>query len=140
MKALLPTAALVLTFVAGLAAAPAAGARVSTLATEVFYKCESGYAFETSGNAAHCKKPAYTDRRTLADCIVGLYPSADRIGSKDMCAATNPVSGEISVERACRPTDLAAGYTKRIVAGVDYCGKLMPQQIEAPSRPVSLSI
>jgi hypothetical protein len=101
--------------------------------SELYYRCPAGYAFETSGSAVRCKKPAYTSKKPLANCTIGLYAATDRIGDKDMCAATNPISGEIGVERACVPTDLLAGYTKKIVDGLDYCGKVMPEDIKPPS-------
>ena len=110
----------------------------ATATAEVFYSCMAGYAFATSGDAAHCKKPAYTDQRSLAACPLG-FPTfrADRLDSKDMCAGTNPVTGEVLIEPGCKAEDLTAGYTKRIVRGNDFCGKLIPQQIQAPSRAVS---
>lgn len=123
----------------GTAAASAMTARTAAAsATEVYYACPAGYAFATTGDAAHCKKPAYTDMRALGPCAVG-FPTftVDKLQNKDMCAGTNPVTGEVLVEPGCKVEDLAAGYTKRVVAGRDYCGKLMPQQIQAPSRAVS---
>jgi hypothetical protein len=113
----------------------------STMEAEVFFKCPSGYAFEVSGSAAHCKKPAYTDRRELGGCLVA-FPTfrQDRVGSKDMCSGTNPLTGEVLMEAGCKVEDTSAGYTKRIVAGRDFCGKLMPQQIQAPNVAVSLTV
>ena len=108
---------------------------ISTTAFSVLVNAMAGYAFATSGDAAHCKKPAYTDQRSLAACPLG-FPTfrADRLDSKDMCAGTNPVTGEVLIEPGCKAEDLTAGYTKRIVRGNDFCGKLIPQQIQAPSR------
>jgi hypothetical protein len=128
----------------GAAAAAAASATTNRNASgsalaEVFYACPSGYAFaQNGGDAAHCKKPAYTDQRVLGACPVG-FPTyrVDRLDSKDMCSGTNPVTGEVLVEPGCKVEDLTAGYTKRIVASRDYCGKLMPQQIQPPNRAVS---
>ena len=110
----------------------------SAATAEVYYSCPEGYAFATSGDAAHCKKPAYTDMRVLGACAIG-FPTfrADRLDKKDMCAGTNPITGEVLVEPACKVEDLTAGYTKRIVAGRDYCGKLMPQQIQPPNKAVA---
>ena len=135
-RSLITASALVLTFSAGIIAAPAAAARVNA-ATEIFYGCQSDFSFEATGSSAHCKKPAYTDHRKLADCTL-LFPATDRIGNKDMCAATNPLSGEIGVERACKLEDRNDGYTKRTVPGLDYCGKLIPQQIQPPDRAISV--
>ena len=104
--------------------------------TELFYRCPAGYVFETSGSAVHCKKPAYTSTKPLANCTIGLYAAIDRIGNKDMCAATNPISGEVGIERGCISTDLIAGYTKKIVDGQDYCAKAVPVDIKPPSVAV----
>ena len=129
--------------VAGFGAAAASattgsGANAASTMAEVYYACPSGYAFSTSGDAAHCKKPAYTDMKALAACPVG-FPTfrEDRLENKDMCAGTNPLTGEVLVEPGCNVGDLTAGYTKRIVNNRDYCGKLMPQQIQPPNRAVS---
>lgn len=140
----LTTLALILLTAAGTPAARGnTGPRSGQPATgsEVFYKCPSGYAFEVNGSAAHCKKPAYTDRRELSGCLVG-FPTfrQDRVGSKDMCSGTNPVTGEVLMEAACKVEDVSAGYTKRIVGGRDFCGKLIPQQIQAPNVAVSLTV
>jgi hypothetical protein len=108
-------------------------------ASEVYWRCEQGFAFETSGSSVHCKKPAYTDRRALAGCKIGLYPMVDRIGNKDMCSGTNIVTGEISIERACLASDVLLGYTKRIVDGTDYCGKSIPAEFRAPSVMVTVT-
>ena len=110
----------------------------ATVTAEVYYTCPDGYAFAVSGDAAHCKKPAYTDQRSLATCPIG-FPTfrTDRLDKKDMCSGTNPLTGEVLVEPGCKVEDISGGYTKRIVSGKDYCGKLIPQQIQAPSRAVS---
>jgi len=137
-KIMMTLAATVFAFAAGTMSATGAVARNN--AVEAFWKCPSGYAFVTNGNAVHCKKPAYIDKKPLGKCTIGLYAYVDRIGEKDMCSATNVVTGELGVERACPATDLVLGYTKRIVAGADYCGKAMPAEIKPPSVAVSLTV
>ncbi|HLE57655.1 MAG TPA: hypothetical protein VJB15_11275 [Rhodothermia bacterium] len=137
-KIMLGLAAIVIAFAAGTMSAPAAGAR--SAAAEAFWKCSTGFAFETSGNAVHCKKAPYTDRRSLAGCPIGLYPYTDRSGNKDMCSATNLVTGELGVERACKPSDVVVGYTKRHVDGLDFCGKYMLAEIRAPTVVVNLTV
>ena len=137
-RIIISLAAVAVAFAAGTMSAESVTAR--TAAAEMFWKCPSGFAFETNGSAAHCKKPAYVDHKPLGKCPVGLYIYADRIGTKDMCAATNPVTGEIGVERGCVSTDLVLGYTKRIVAGTDYCGKTMPAAFQPPTVAVSLTV
>lgn len=140
-RSTITASALILTFVAGVVAAPSAAARVS-LFSDLYYKCQSGFVFETAGSSARCRKPSHTDRRALADCPPPplMYPAADRIGTKDMCAVTNPLTGEIGVERSCKVEDRNTGYTKRVVTGLDFCGKVMPEQIQAPDRAVVLTL
>jgi hypothetical protein len=104
----------------------------------MYYKCASGYDFQVNGNAARCRKPPLVEQRPLGGCPIGLYPTPDRIGNKDICAATNPISGEIDVEQGCRPTDVVQGFVKKIVAGKDYCVRTRPEEITAPSLPVSV--
>jgi hypothetical protein len=138
---ILSTLAVVATVAGGAAAGTTnSSLHASAAATaEVYYACPDGYAFAMSGSdAAHCKKPAYTEQRSLAACPIG-FPTfrADQVDKKDMCAGTNPVTGEVLVEPGCKVEDLTAGFTKRIVTGRDYCGKLILQQIQAPSRAVS---
>jgi hypothetical protein len=112
--------------------------------TKTYFRCQSGYTFATSGDAVHCIKPASTEvlRRPLMTCPnvggVGTFASTDHVRTKDMCTGRNPLTGEIAVERACWPADVAAGYTKRIVSGVDRCEKTVrhPESIRAPSVAV----
>lgn len=134
------TGATVVALVTSVFAGVVNGYEANLVATETFWGCPAGFTFETSGNAAHCKRPATIDRKLLGGCPVGLFALTDRIGTKDMCGATNPVSGEISIERACKATDVALGYTKRIVTGTDYCGKALPPQVEAPSRAITVTL
>lgn len=102
-----------------------------------FFRCDSGFTFETRNNAARCIKPASVETRPLENCPhiggVGLFPAVDRSGLRDMCAGTNPVTGEVSVERAC-----PGGYNKRIVRGPDRCERPLPAQVRAPSVSVNL--
>jgi hypothetical protein len=137
-KIMMTLAAIVVAFAAGTMSATGAVAR--NAAAEAFWKCASGYAFATNGNAVHCKKVAYIDKKPLGKCPIGLHAYVDRIGDKDMCSVTNAVIGEIGMERGCVSTDLVLGYTKRIVAGADYCGKPIPAEIKPPSVAVSLTV
>ena len=137
-KIIISLAATGIAFAAGTVSATAAAGR--NAAAETFWKCPTGFGFETSGNAVHCKKSPYVDHKPLGKCPIGLYAYADRIGTKDMCAATNPVTGEIGVERGCVSTDLVLGYTKRIVVGADYCGKTIPAEFQPPTVAISLTV
>ena len=137
-KIIISLAVIAIAFAAGTMSATGAVAR--NAAAEAFWKCSTGFAFETSGSAVHCKKAAYTDKKPLGKCPVGLYAYADRIGNKDMCSATNVVTGEVGVERACMASDVVLGYTKRLVNGTDFCGKLIPAEIQAPPVVVNLTV
>ena len=128
--------ALLVTIIAGAAFAPGASARTSS-AAEVYYKCADGYAFGTAGDAAHCKKPAWTEAKPPMGCTLGMGLTLDAVAYTDMCAGTNAITGVVSVEPGCYPTDVANGFTKRRVNGRDYCGRLHPQEIMPPSRAVS---
>ncbi len=128
----------------GLRAVPRMDSESARL-TKTYYKCPSGYRFAISGSdAVHCSRAAYTtvSNRTLATCPnvggVGTFARTDHVRTKDMCTGTNPLTGEIAVERGCWPTDVAAGYRKRIVSGTDRCEKSTyhPEQIRAPSVAV----
>ena len=128
-------AALLVALVAGSAFAERATARTFA---EVYWRCPSGYAFETSGSAVHCKKPQWTETKPFMACAPGLGLNIDNIGTTDMCAGTNPLTGTVSIEPPCYPTDVANGFTKRKVSGKDFCGKTHPAEIMAPSQAVTL--
>ena len=131
------TVAVAATALAALAGAATTSASPSRrVATETFFRCESGWSFEVHNNtAAHCERGGTLVTAPLNPCAnvggVGLFASTDRVGTKDMCTGTNPVTGEISVERGC-----PLGYTKRIVTGVDRCEQTLPKEFRAPSVAV----
>lgn len=119
----------------GRASAAAADAE-SAVQAERYFSCPSGYAFRAARDAAHCKKAGRYDYDQLMPCPnnlgVGLFAKVDAIGNKDMCSGTNPITGEVAVERGCR-----MGYTKRIVARTDQCRRWVSGDIVAPSVEVS---
>jgi hypothetical protein len=119
---------------------------VAPVLAETYYRCPSGYTFRTNGSdSAHCKRAAYTTTATkpLADCPnvggIGTFARTDYSGTRDMCVGTNPITGQVAVERGCWPTDVTAGYTKRIVSGTDRCEKTTshPADIRPPSVAVT---
>ncbi len=103
---------------------------------ERYYACPSGYRFSSANDAAHCRKPERIERTSLNPCpntgSVGLFPMVDYNGTRDMCAAQNPLAGAVAVERSC-----PVGFNKRIVRGTDQCEKHHAAEIVAPSVPVS---
>jgi hypothetical protein len=127
---------LLLAIVAGAIFAPRASARTSS-ASEAYWRCSSGFAFETSGSAVHCKKPQWTETRPFMSCALDMVLKIDLVGSTDMCAG-NTLAGIVSLEPGCYPTDLVSGFTKRRVDGKDFCGKTHPSEIIAPSQAITL--
>ena len=122
------------------AATPATIASAATpapaaTAAESYWKCASGYTFEASGSAVHCKKPSWTETKPFMACA---FPTAtlklDLVGQTDMCAGI--VGTTVTVEPLCYPTDAVNGFTKRHVSGKDFCGKVHPAEVVAPSQLV----
>src|SRR4051812_5565218 len=125
--------ALLLAMAAGAVFAPRASARTSSYG-EPFWRCASGFSFETSGSAVHCKKPEWTETKAFMSCSLGTPTlKIDAIGNTDMCAGGTAL-GVVSLEPACYPTDVVAGFTKRHVSGKDFCGKSHPAEVVAPSQ------
>ena len=117
--------------------ASAAPAAPTTKAAESFWRCPSGYTFEVSGSAVHCKKPSWTETKAFMACG---FPTAvlklDLVGSTDMCSGD--VGTTVTVEPQCYPTDVINGFTKRRVSGKDFCGKSHPAEVIAPNTMISL--
>jgi hypothetical protein len=129
--------ALVLAMLAGAVFAPYASARTSSY-SEAFWRCSTGYAFEVSGAAVHCKKPQWTETKAYLGCPIGTALDIDGLGDHDVCAGTNPVTGIVSIEPACNPADVVNGFSKRTLSGKDYCGKNHPAEVVAPSNMITL--
>jgi hypothetical protein len=117
--------------------ASAAPAAPATKAAESFWKCPSGYTFEVSGSAVHCKKPSWTETKPFMACG---FPTAtlklDLVGNTDMCAGD--VGTTVTVEPQCYPTDVFNGFSKRRVSGKDFCGKSHPAEVIAPNTMISM--
>jgi hypothetical protein len=113
-------------------------ASASTTATaEPFWRCPSGYSFETSGSAVHCKKPAWTETKPFMPCGVPTPTfKLDLVGYTDMCAGDIGVT--VTAEPMCYPTDIASGFTKRTVSGKDFCGKSHPAEVISPNVLITL--
>ncbi len=111
------------------------GAATSTM-SDPYWRCPSGYAFETSGSAVHCKKPAWTETKPFMACLVPTPDlKLDLVSQTDMCSGGIGIA--VTAEPSCYPTDMAAGFTKRHVAGKDFCGKIHPAEVIAPNQLVS---
>ena len=109
----------------------------TTSAAESWWRCPSGYAFETSGSAVHCKKASWTETKPFMACATPTPTlKLDLVGSTDMCAGN--VGLTVTAEPMCYPTDLVNGFTKRRVSGKDFCGKTHPEEIVAPNTRITL--
>ena len=133
--AFLATATIVLV---AAAKAPGVASAASKAATgEPFWRCPTGYAFETSGSAVHCKKPGWTETKAFMPCILATPTlKVDLLNHTDMCAGSVGVT--VTAEPVCYPTDIANGFTKRYVSGKDFCGKDHPSEIISPNQMISL--
>jgi hypothetical protein len=100
-----------------------------------FFGCEAGFTFESSGDAARCRRAATVAVASLIDCPQAagapLIERVDVSGAKDMCGSPIPSGSDVSVDRTCPPS-----YTKRVVPGRDRCEQPTPEMIRAPSVPV----
>ena len=106
-------------------------------AAESYWRCPSGFAFETSGSAVHCKKPSWTETKPFMACMIPTPTlKLDLVGTTDMCAGG--IGVVVSAEPLCNPVDIANGFVKRHVAGKDYCGKNHPSEVIAPNQMISL--
>ena len=122
--------------VVGIAKGPAVASAKSS-SGDPYWRCPSGFVFEVSGSAVHCKKTAWTETKPFMPCVLATPTlKLDLIGNTDMCAGSVGVT--VSAEPSCYPTDIAAGYTKRIVSGKDFCGKNHPAEVIAPNQLISL--
>ena len=112
-------------------------ASTTPVAGEAFWRCPSGFAFETSGSAVHCKKPSWTETKPVLACMIPTPDfKVDLMGTTDMCAGG--IGLTITNETLCNPVDVANGFTKRRVAGRDYCGKTYPAEYIAPNLLITL--
>ena len=131
-RALAFAAAAVLGLAAAVTPAHATTTASASFRDGVYFGCLPGYVFEVEGSAARCRRPERTITTALVPCPniggVGLFIRTDFTGNKDMCTGTNPVTGEVAVERAC-----PAGYTKRIVSGNDRCEQRVPEEVQPPT-------
>jgi hypothetical protein len=103
---------------------------------EPFWRCPPGYTFETSGSAVHCKKPAWTQTKAVMPCMNPTPDlKTDLVNLTDMCSGGIGIA--VTAEPLCPPLDVADGFTKRHVAGRDFCGKFHPAEIIPPNLPIS---
>jgi hypothetical protein len=115
---------------------PTIASAASTTSADPFWRCPSGYAFETSGSAVHCKKPAWTETKAFMPCVLPTPTlKIDLLNYTDICAGS--VGLTITAEPTCYPTEIANGFTKRHVSGQDFCGKAHPAEIIAPNQMIT---
>jgi len=123
--------------VVGIAKGPAVASAKSSAFAEPYWRCPSGFVFEASGSAVHCKKPSWTETKPFMACVLATPTlKIDLLGNTDMCAGSVGVT--VTAEPMCYPTDIANGFTKRIVDGKDFCGKHHPAEVIAPNQLIAL--
>lgn len=112
-----------------------------------YFKCGSGYTFQSSGEAVRCYKPAREQHAELMPCgsmnvaginvPVPLYAKADHSGNTDYCAGQAGLPGvatnTVAVVRTC-----PAGYAKRTQSGKDVCFKTIPAEVIPPTTEALL--
>jgi hypothetical protein len=103
-------------------------------ATETYFGCETGYAFEVNNQAARCRRAASVLAVAPVECpatgATALSERVDYNGRNDACVGAS-AGTTVTVERSC-PTD----YTRRVLAGPDRCERAAPESIKAPNVPV----
>ena len=118
-------------------AAASSVATPASLTAEAYWRCPSGFTFQVSGSAVHCKKPSWTETKPFMACGVPTPTlKIDLVGSTDMCAGN--IGATVSVEPMCYPLDVGNGFTKRRVSGKDFCGKFHPAEFLAPNTLITL--
>ena len=104
---------------------------------EPYWRCPSGYQFQTSSSAVHCKKASWTETKPMLPCLVPTPDlKTDLVNNTDMCSGG--IGVQVTAEPLCNPVDMAAGFTKRKVSGRDFCGKFHPSEIIAPNTMISI--
>ncbi len=110
-----------------------------------YYKCKSGYNFETKSGAARCYKAASASYKSPLACgnvtipvinkSVGHFLKKDHQGKADKCVGTF----KVGFNQQTSALDLAcpAGYSLEIRSGADRCKKSIPASVRAPEVKVN---
>jgi len=119
--------------------------QIQTATAATYYKCMSGYNFQTVSDAARCYKPQSTSYKSLNRCAsvhipianksIGHFYKKNHQGNKDMCVGTFKIAGITNtnaVEITC-----PSGYAKQILSGKDRCRKTIPSKVKAPDIRVN---
>jgi hypothetical protein len=108
----------------------------ATAGAEVYWRCPTGFTFETSNSAVRCRKPAWTETKAVMPCLAPTPDiKIDLLNHTDMCSGAVGIA--VTAEPLCYSTDIAVGFTKRRVSGKDFCGKTHAQEIIAPNQMIS---
>jgi hypothetical protein len=108
-----------------------------------FYRCESGWTFESGTNAARCRRGGGVQTAAMLACPQATLPTGQRVGTayrqdyngqKDMCVTEVPGAALIGLEIPCPVT-----YNKVIQVGRDTCVRPNPIEVKAPSIAVQQS-
>jgi hypothetical protein len=107
---------------------------------DTYYRCESGWTFETGTNAARCKRGGGLIRRSMLACPQATLPTGHKVGTafrqnyngqKDMCVTEIPGAALVALEIPCPPA-----FNKAVQAGRDDCVQPNPIQVKPPSVAV----
>ena len=110
-----------------------------------YYKCKSGFQFQTTSDAARCYKPARNTYKAPNACgnvtvpganvSVGHFLQRDYQGNADKCVGTfkvGPMKNTNVLALAC-----PNGYRLEVRDGADRCKKRIGAKVEAASVKVS---
>ncbi len=95
---------------------------------ESYFKCQSGYSLQTSGQNVRCYKVGAT-QTIMPSCAPGTALVQNVVGNADRCRAAN---GQ-NFAYVCPPTHPAEVRAKQ-----DMCVRKDPPSIIAPAVPVSV--
>jgi hypothetical protein len=116
---------------------PKSARAAAPVVVESYWRCPSSFAFETSGTAVHCKKPAWTETKPFIACLPPTPDlKMDLVGTTDMCSGGIGIA--VTAEPQCNPVDVANGFSKRHVGGRDYCAKFHEAEVIPPNQQISL--
>lgn len=111
-----------------------------------YFKCSSGYSFQTNGNdSARCFKAAENEYKSPNTCgnvnipvinkSIGHFLKKDHAGKADKCVGQykiGPVTNVSVIDLSC-----PMGYGLEVNKGTDQCKKVIPAKAIAPTVRVN---
>jgi hypothetical protein len=98
---------------------------------QVFFRCQAGYVFQTSGNNVRCFLAGSEVTATIV-CPIGYVKTQDQFANnRDGCQSTaGPPGAKINtLSNYTCPN----GFTSRPQPGPDFCVRQTPPSIKAPN-------